>query len=520
MLFVLGVLAALNAAKGAPTELGTFGWPFYELSYRHGFIRRGLVGAIFQALTAQLPPGAQEREATNAHVLVSTALLTGLALWTWHVWVWRQPEGRRLIIIGAGAFFLSQFPSALFLNAGYLDPWILGTTVAAAWAVSRGCYRTAAAIGGVGPFVHEAVIFLWTTVVALAMLRELRAAPSRRQWRSALSLATPYLATAAVLSLHSDAAVHASIAALHTSEDVKQTLRNQQYGLTFSQAVPVMIAKIRQNSENFILAIVFYVTPALVTAVCAVRSARVRHATERVLAMIAVLAPCSILLVAWDLSRFLCWAPLGAVLLLLSLGLSLEADEEPEAASHVRRWIELGAATVVVVLGAASPAVNSYYEVAYPFYNVGPAWMLRTPASWPGFAYARRFNRKLITSPYVLEAHCASIAHERAEKTAPCVWSVDATGFVDTGDIWLPTGSYELRTDVVGACEGTVAHVDLRSRGPFGNWASRTISPTENPSRWRFDVSEEDAAIRRVGVRVWVSAGCARLSSLTIATSS
>jgi hypothetical protein len=77
-MIAIGILVGL---RGFHRTALVWGRPFWEVTYSSGFIRRGLVGTVFQGLFGGLTFGTQTDLVIEITMVVALALLVGLATW-------------------------------------------------------------------------------------------------------------------------------------------------------------------------------------------------------------------------------------------------------------------------------------------------------------------------------------------------------------------------------------------------------------------------------------------------------
>jgi len=116
LLSLATVVAVLSFAKNFSHELNPGGDPYFFFTYSDGFIKRGLVGHVFNTIY----PGASP-EATRAAALWSftTASMLIVALLV----VWFRQVAREWIALFA-LFAASQFLPTLGYDTGYLDAYV------------------------------------------------------------------------------------------------------------------------------------------------------------------------------------------------------------------------------------------------------------------------------------------------------------------------------------------------------------------------------------------------------------
>lgn len=517
--FFTSVFAVLNAIQGLGAEPSPWGWPHYAITYEHGFIRRGLVGTLFQAVARELDPAYQKHLAHAVHNVVTTVVLAMLA------WLaYRSQEGatrrvQTLVFVGVSSMFLSKLPAALYANSGYLDPYLVGLTGLAGWLISQGRRWEALCLGLIAPFVHDAALFLWLPILVLAVQRIVFDDDRRAAIKRELPLLLPVVVTLLVQRLHSPSAARAALEAVPMAPGDRESFLLYQFGLTVPRALELMFNGAQKQVPNALLSCAFFLPPALVAATCAVFVLPQRRALPRVLfAFAATLAPCSVLLVAWDLWRFLLWASFGALLVLFDAASTVrtEAPTTPSSMS-VRGSLVSFATLLMIVHLSTAPYVAAYFEMAGAPPQLTLSVFRALPATKLTYAYLRRYNRRQYVDHFSSRERC-SVANERAEKIQPCSWHLSPAGNVDTEDVRLPAGDYT--ATVVYSREGcgdADAFMQSRQIWRYGHLGQLVkLGPSETRASVAIHVSDEEAVMSSVAVRVWATSSCLRVDELRI----
>ena len=133
--------------------------PFLHISYAHGFVRRGLLGTIFQFFADGMPPNEQEMQILAVHVLALAALLGGVVAETMRLARGATTRTRVLLATGTATFLLSRFVLTIAHNAGYQDVLLVLLAFVAARLLAHDCKWAALAVATVAPFLHEGFLF-------------------------------------------------------------------------------------------------------------------------------------------------------------------------------------------------------------------------------------------------------------------------------------------------------------------------------------------------------------------------
>ena len=338
LLSLVLVVAILSFAKNYSHELNPGGDPYFFFSYSDGFIKRGLVGHVFNTIYPSASP-----EATREAALWSFTIVSMLIVWLLVVW-FRQAARQWIALFGL--FAASQFLPTLGYDTGYLDAYVYVLAVVAAMAFAGDRLLIVGFIGFVGPFVHESFIFLWLPLAILAV------------WRGSLRpihvviLCVPILSALIVYFGHSQAAAIAQVNAAPLSDVVKDLFIKWQFGYTLTAIPRVMYSQISANTVNYIIALVFYTLPAALITFCYAPQRR-----DRIALLLVTYTPALNTLVAWDLSRFLVVTSLSAV-----IGVLFMQSTRPAVPTRGLLWC-----WPVTALLFALPLIWAFYDHAVIF---------------------------------------------------------------------------------------------------------------------------------------------------------
>gem|GEM_PF-4942079 len=504
----LGVLAlacVANLLKAIPDETQRLVWPFWSITYRYGFVRRGLVGTIFHAL------GGRTDELGVYRVLVVHRVATALLVAAMLAWALRTiaREGakeRVPLAYGIAAVFLSGFVPTVGQNAGYYDVFILLVAVAAAFAATNGALVVAAALAAVGPVIHDAFVFVWMPVLVASWCRGVRA--------RGLPLLAPLAVTVLVQLAHSATAIDRMI-----DEAADKEALRVAYRLSLRWFADRMVTIFADRPEQLALGLVAFAAPAVVAAAYAARAGRDVRAV-----VLTTVSPCAILLVAWDLSRFLVWSAFGAYVALVALPRSRTMTARQD---DVRGAVLGGALAAIAIAAAGGPHLYAYFHVAYADYTSGPSILRHTPAARLSYAWLRVFNRRLYTTglastrasePCVLEPWDA----RRGTGADACTFELDDKARVESPLLWLERGVYvaRVRLEAAGPAD-TAPRVRLVAR-PYGRFAKPAVESAgelHGEAAWfevAFEVGEADEAVGRQRVIVYGEGGSFRLTDLVV----
>jgi len=211
-------------------------------------------------------------------------------------------------------------------------------------------YAAAATVAIAGPLVHEAFVFLWAPIAVLLTWSAFFGAAGgarydresgyhsgrARGWKLALA-ALPVVIALVVTRVNSATAV----AQLMDDWPVSDAVKSGHQFYTFGQTLQSSFAHMREFEfpgrwGNFATTSAFFLIPSLLLIWVASYCFWRRWAaplTTLLVATTAIVAPLAVVMVGWDLSRFLCWSTVAAGVALVAIGSPtfVSMREEPGA---------------------------------------------------------------------------------------------------------------------------------------------------------------------------------------------
>lgn len=520
-------------------------WPYWTLSYRHGFVRRALVGSVFRTIASSIDDAQKQALVLQAHVVAWVAFVlllvrdAALAL--------RSRVGdadtfnareRRWIGMGALATLFSQLIPTIGSLAGYLDVYILILFLCAARLLRQRRWTLAGLVAAVAPFVHDAFLFLWLTPAAcgLADLWQSRTrgrSRTRELWLPFAMILFPVATTVVVLGGHSSNALSQCLADLPAgATDIRV------FEMPLSWMLRRMYDVISHHPGNLIAASCFFGWPFLVTVGCAAELGEPRRRSLKKALLLAAAAalPASILFVAWDLTRFVVWVHLGAFVVLCHRAARVLEDREsrePGSAdaprSSAKFTVAAAATAALIISSVGGPTVFSYFGATLAHYRIGPRALAETPAAWLSYAYIRFTNREIARAGFASRGEgtsrsCTLEPHDVA-LDASCGAVLGASGRLETPALMLVPGKYVVRvtTEALPQCPSArvaaVASARWRLAPSLGPGATLDTDRL-GEALLAFDVDGELGAMGDIRVEVRAQEGCFRLTSLVVERSS
>jgi hypothetical protein len=319
---VVGILKGVTPTLDVDPE---FYWLF---SYRHGFIKRGLLGTLFHPLLwvfsfEQLKPAI-----VAAHLIVCLVIIVLFyRLFASAIRGEPRADNRAVLVLSFFCLMSTQLLPVLAHDTGRADVWLIALTLGGFWLALHARYGAAAAVAMVGPLVHEGFVFLWAPVAILLVwsaLSDPARAGRHDSARKVVLAVLPVAIALLVTRVHSGAAVAQLLAAWPASDEIKSG--HQVY--TFGQTLRSSFAHMREfefhgHWDNFATASAFFLIPNLLLIWAAGYCFWCRWTSPLatlLVATTAMLAPLAVVLVGWDLSRFFSWTTVAAGIAVVGVG--------------------------------------------------------------------------------------------------------------------------------------------------------------------------------------------------------
>jgi hypothetical protein len=504
--------------KGFSLDAGAQNWPYWALTYHHGFIRRGLAGAILQGVASGLTVDQQHALVGRIHVAVLLLFAAGIAAWS--LLLMRRASGRerRLVLTSVAAIFLSSLVPTEEMTTEYLDIYILAIALGTAFLAFTRRNVVSGLVASIGPFVHDAFLFLWLPVLALAAAEVVASRERRRMALRLAPLALPILAEAVVLRFHSSRALALALAELPAS-----WRGIQLFELPLDFMTSRMRDVYRNDGGNAVLGALLYGWPAVVVAACATALAPGRLRFRLLSSLLITFSPWAILLVAWDLSRFLVWSSFGGFIALCwSMRARRERALADPAPSLSRRstWALRAALAVLALMALGGPGTYSYFDYTFAEYKVGPDLLRHTPAASIAYAWIGLYNRKFLKRELHPSAGPCELEGTNIHLDDHCVAVMDPKARLAPRFFVLASGAYTARLDVapVEGCADATGELAVRLR-----WRLSSPKPSVRfdarvqPSvALDFTIDAEEQAMGAMTVDVTTDQGCLRVSRMAI----
>jgi hypothetical protein len=312
---------AVSVLKGLAPRMAAGSEFYWMFSYEYGFLRRALLGTLVHPLLSRLTFEHLAPWITAVHAALCFGIIGACqALFRRALNREESFDTRTTLLFAYLCLMCSQWLPTLAHDVGYVDVYLVALVLAGFTLIVQGRYVTASLMAMIGPLIHEAFFFLWSPV---ALVLAYSCVMTRTDIRKKLLAATlPVASTVAVTFFQSDAAASRAINDLPVSQGIKDGLRAYEIGQTLQSSFHEMVRyQFPGNFSRIVTAAIFFLLPsaALLWAAvfCYGNRWRARWMTLLVL-VVATLSPLTILLFAWDLSRFLVWANLAAGIVLIA----------------------------------------------------------------------------------------------------------------------------------------------------------------------------------------------------------
>ncbi|QTL03723.1 hypothetical protein J5J86_23865 [Aquabacter sp. L1I39] len=367
--FVLfGLLVWFDVLKGWRGVIQGWGLPYWYVSYGDGLVRRGLAGEMVHRLYGTVSEAILTRPVLIFHgacLVILGAIFCALA-----ATVMARLQGRaQIVFLGLALWvFTAQGWALVSYNAGYLDSPVLLLATLAALLLWTGRPLLAAIPIAVGPLVHEFSVFLLPMALAAGLLPG--TPPDRRKtvplWGLAALGALGVGIAVAVTLLADPAATVAQINRMPLSAEMKQALIQTQFGQGVRQAFFIMLDHFGRAPLYDVGNFAFFLLPT-VMACLGLLFWRARPGWRNVALALAGLAPVSVLLIAWDLSRLLTISNFSAGLLFL-----LAAEQRSRAPCPGVAPLKRAASGLL----AAAAVLYGLLPGIYAYFPPGPVTLL------------------------------------------------------------------------------------------------------------------------------------------------
>lgn len=399
------------------------GWAQYlwQIDYDFGFIRRALLGSVFRLFTGDLSASARDDAVLVVHY-VSLGLWFLLVIGCYLVGLSKSEyRARHTTTLILAAALAAPAISTLSYNTGLADLFMQVLVLLAFVALVRENMPGFLACGLLGPFIHEAFLFIWMPLGCFALIGwVVNGSAKNRAWVAA-SFA-PIVSWALVEFLDNPTAAANAIAITDLDEATRKEVLSIQLGFTLARSFETMLRLYSDYFYNFLVNSAYFLSLPIASLFVlprlrppSGRSPAVQRApgVVSILLAAAILSPASVLLFAWDLSRFLTWT--GCSLILTALFLLNRSAWFDWSVGMTYRAGQV----LVGALGAwflFSPMLNSYFDEATAIYMTSRyvpqlQAVMKLPPARLTFALKDHLNRNrsdYITNGATLNV-CASV---------------------------------------------------------------------------------------------------------------
>ncbi|KAA3646881.1 MAG: hypothetical protein DWP95_03330 [Proteobacteria bacterium] len=322
MLYFL-VFSIPNLVKGfyGPNVWGQYLW---FVSYEHGFIKRGLLGTIFQFFFGDF---ANETQQIILVVFYSFLVCLFFAVLFFHliylVYKSTVDSYNKVFYLGL-VCFLSITPlwPTLANTTGYPDLFVFIWCYLGLIGFLYRKWRLIIISIVFGILTHEAFLFCWLSVLFMILYEYLYVQKNRTVLKILIiSLVLPVVVYFVIGFNHNNDALKITLNQISfLSEENKHLLYTRQFNQGIYGAFIKMINIITNNFYLFVIKALYFLLMPLVFFVILSLSTGSKYKTglpRNVFYFLVIFSPLSILFFAWDLSRLLSYASYGATLLLI-----------------------------------------------------------------------------------------------------------------------------------------------------------------------------------------------------------
>ncbi len=292
----LTVYSYLRGQRNAPEIAGEI---YYFIDYSNGLIRRGLIGQLFMFVFTRGQATQTLQAALVAHRAVCFALMLGTTIWLWsRMWANTRFGSNRLAWIYV-VFVASQFYPTLAATNTYLDAYVLLLLLGGFAATAANRPLAACACGFLSPFIHDMSVITWVPLVLMIAWRDGPRALIKP--RNLAVGAAPFIAQMFLSIFETKSALTTQLARAPLPQTVRDAMATGQLGNSLPADLAHMASLWGSHPLRATLSVLLFSLPTLVMLALA-RPALDRRALAYL--ALAALAPLSILILAYDLSRF------------------------------------------------------------------------------------------------------------------------------------------------------------------------------------------------------------------------
>lgn len=324
----LALLAFWHCTRFFIPHLQGWGEYLWEVNYSHGFVKRGLLGHFLGIAGGDLQPQMRAGAAVLLYRVTFTCFFSAIVCWSLRE-ILRGTADGAIPVVPTGLFlsllFTPLWPTLAWL-VGYPDLFLMCAVLLGflAWQSNR--LALLASIVVAGPAMHEGFVFLWSTVCLLAFATTLHSHSRLAMKTLCVTSVLPAISFVVVRFLHDNDALTAALNAAHFSDrSMVKPLYDGQFNQQPWQMLEIMMGKFALHSDTVLLVGIYScLIPLLIISLIAIAGRRA--ACEQLtlhgflslaLAVAAAVAPVSVLLFAWDLSRLLNYFSFSTMLVLL-----------------------------------------------------------------------------------------------------------------------------------------------------------------------------------------------------------
>jgi hypothetical protein len=507
----------LNLLRAMPRSVHVYVAPFWRLTYGHGFVRRGLVGTLFQWMVHARSTEEQESAAVAIQATAVAALAVAVSIEAVRLARSGQTATRFAVLTGVVALLLSRLVPTLGRNEGALDVYLILLTFVSARAFDRGRVLLAIALASIGPFIHEAFLFQWCAVVVLALRPDGTSIWTRLRKRGIVLL--PIVLAIVVMRLHSPAALAAELAPMPFDQAVKDGIIGVVFGMSVRNAVVLMLGLHRDYWGHVLACLPVFLTPVPLIVAMAVRLDPDPSRKRAIgVALLATIAPYPILLVAWDLSRFLVWIVLAAVLVLFA---NAHAANEravvvPPPTRNVRA-VAVGWLVILIFL-TTGPHLGVWFDVAFGDVGLSADLFGRSPASTLTYRFLLFYDAKNLVYRWSMTERC-DVARQAATRLGDeCAFRLEPGGTLNQQGLMLSPGEYVFSavTRPEAACSRAKVKLSAYSDWQFGRELGSMSFNGPSSASLSFAIGLEDAAMGRQRLVVEAEHDCVIIEELVL----
>jgi hypothetical protein len=346
------LLFLFSYGRGFITVVQGWGEPYYFINYSGGFIKRGLIGEIYSWFFGE--QGYDPQKIVLIYHFVSIVFFASIPCFLYHI----VKLPCRVLIPPFMIFLASQFTPTLAYIVGYLDLFVFCVLLLCLSLFIKRQTILFCFASTIGILIHELFLFLWIPFLLIFLEDSIRRSGSVKVALSSLQFASSLFPVALVIVvglMHNKTAVHELLFSAPLDRGLVKTMAENQFGLGPLKALSVMYDIWKDHWFYVFKTVWIFATPTLVLVLFFWRQSGGNYSSLLWL-LAAAFSPLSVLLIAWDYSRFFCYTSFSAL-----MGSALFLHLRVAGSQEIKLFFKLDFVNILVV-------TTFVFFLAFPFF--------------------------------------------------------------------------------------------------------------------------------------------------------